>query len=399
MTIQQALAAVMVLGLTAYTLLAGADFGGGVWDLLARGRQAPAVRRLIAASLGPVWEANHVWLIFVIVAMFSGFPVAFGVIGSTLELPLAIALVGIVLRGAGYVYRAYGDGAAGGEALWGRVFAVCSLVTPFSLGVTGAALATGVGRPGHPSAPLTSAFGLVAGALAVAVTAFLAAVYLCRDAARSPGDADLVPGLRRRAIGAAVVAGALAAALLPLLWRDAPVVADRFATRGTPFAVASALGGVGAVALVWRRRFVWARLAAGLAAGGVLWGWAAAQYPDLVVGRVTIGAAAAPAANQRALLIAIGAGMVFLVPAVVVLFRVAARPAVAGEAGTTGTGTAASAVAGGPVAVPGGAVPGGPGLSAASDDGASPTPRASTRRTRGRRSGPGTPGGRAARRG
>jgi cytochrome bd ubiquinol oxidase subunit II len=387
MTTEQALAAVIVLGLTAYALLAGADFGGGVWDLLARGRDAPALRRLVADSLGPVWEANHVWLIFVIVAMFSGFPVAFGVIGSTLELPLAIALVGIVLRGAGYVYRAYGDGAAGGEALWGRVFAVCSLVTPFALGVTGAALATGVARPDDPTGPLTSPFGLVAGALAVAVTAFLAAVYLCRDAARAPGGAQLVPALRRRAIGAGVVAGALAAALLPLLWRDAPAVAGRFPARGAPFAAASALGGLAAVVLLWRRHFVWARLAAGLAAGGVLWGWAASQYPDLVVGRVTIDAAAAPAANQRALLIAIAAGMVFLVPAVVVLFRVAARPVV--TVPPTGPPT--------PPAPPAPAAPASaPVVSPASGDAASPTPPASTRRSPGSRSGPGSPPGRAA---
>jgi len=353
------LAGVLVLGLTAYALLAGADFGGGVWDLLARGRDAPALRRLVAESIGPVWEANHVWLIFVIVATFSGFQTAFGDIGETLELPLAIALVGIVLRGAGYVYRAYGDGAAGGEALWGRVFAVSSLLTPFALGVAGAALATGAGRADDPTAPLRSAFGLVAGLLAVAVTAFLAAVYLCRDAARSPAAAHLVPALRRRAIGAALVAGALAAVLLPLLWRDAPAVADRFWTRGAPFAAVSALGGAGAIVLVWRRHFVWARLAAGLAAGGILWGWAAAQYPDLVVGRVTVGAGGAPPGGQRALLIAIAAGMVFLVPAVVVLFRVAARPVAP--------------------------------ISAASGDSASSTPPASSQRRPRRRPWPGRP--------
>ncbi|OHV42725.1 cytochrome d ubiquinol oxidase subunit II [Pseudofrankia sp. BMG5.36] len=320
------LVVVMVVGLTAYALLAGADFGGGLWDLLAHGRDARDQRALIAGSLGPVWEANHVWLIFVIVALFSGFPAAFGVVGSTLEVPLVGALLGIVLRGAAYVYRAYGGGAAGPDHWWGRVFAAASVLTPFSLGVAGAALATGDLDGGAPFAPLTGAFGVVCGLFTVAVTAFLAAVYLCRDAAARPETTHLVAGLRRRALASAVVAGALAAALLPLLWSDAPIVADRFAARSVPLVAASAVGGLGALALVWRRRFTAARLAAGLAAAAVLWGWAVAQYPDIVVGQATVDGAAAPEANLRALLVAIAAGMLVILPALVALFRLFAHP-------------------------------------------------------------------------
>jgi cytochrome bd ubiquinol oxidase subunit II len=326
MTAAHLLLIVMVGGLTAYALLAGADFGGGVWDLFAVGRAAAAQRRLIAASLGPVWEANHVWLIFVIVIFFSGFPPAFGAVGSTLELPLSLALVGIVLRGAAYVYRAYGDGAAGPDPWWGRVFAVASTVAPFMLGVTGAAIASGRARPDDPAAPFASPFGLTVGALSVAGTAFLAAVYLCRDAAASPSTAHLVAGFRRRAVGSGLVSGGLALLLLPLLWSDAPVVAGRFASRGWPFVAVSALSGIGAVALVWNRRYAVARLAAGLAVACVVWGWAASQYPDLVVGRVTADAAAAPAANLRALLVAVTIGMAALIPALVALFRVFAAP-------------------------------------------------------------------------
>ncbi|MGF7236878.1 MAG: cytochrome d ubiquinol oxidase subunit II [Frankia sp.] len=326
MSMADLLLLVMVGGLTAYALLAGADFGAGVWDLVASGPDASGQRRLINQSLGPVWEANHVWLIFVIVAMFSGFPTAFGVVGSTLELPLALALVGIVLRGSAYVYRAYGGGAAGPDHWWGRVFAVASTVTPFMLGIAGAAMASGQGRPGDPLAPLRSPFGLVAGALTVAGTAFLAAVYLCRDAASGPATAHLIDGLRRRAIASALVAGCLAAGLLPLLWIDAPTVADRFVARGVPFVVVSALGGLVALVLIWRRHYGLARLAAGLAVAGVVWGWAAAQYPDLVVGQVTVRAAAAPAANINALLLAILVGMVLLLPALLLLFRVFAHP-------------------------------------------------------------------------
>jgi len=320
------LVVVMVAGLTAYALLGGADFGGGVWDLLARGRDAADQRALVSGTLGPVWEANHVWLIFVIVALFSGFPAAFGLVGSTLEVPLLAALLGIVLRGAAYVYRAYGGGAAGPDHWWGRVFAAASVLTPFSLGVAGAALASGDLAPDRPFAPLTSPFGIVCGLFTVAVTAFLAAVYLCRDAAARPATEHLVAGFRRRALGAAVVAGALAVVLLPLLWADAPLVAHRFAVRSIPLVAVSAAGGLAALALVWWRRFTAARLAAGLAAAGVLWGWAVAQYPDLVVGQATVDGTAAPAANLRALLIAIIAGMVVILPSLVALFRLFAHP-------------------------------------------------------------------------
>ncbi len=326
MTAADLLLGVMVGGLTAYALLAGADFGGGVWDLLARGRHAADERRLIATSLGPVWEANHVWLIFVLVALFSGFPPAFGIIGSTLQVPLICALVGIVLRGSAYVYRAYGAGAAGPDRWWGHVFAVASTITPFSLGVTGAALASGELATDGPLRPLTSAFGLVCGLFAVTVTAFLAAVYLCRDAAASSATEHLVPGFRRRALGGALASGALAAVLLPLLWSDAPAVAHRFGDRSIPFAVASAAGGIAALVLLWRRRFTAARTAAGLAVAGVLWGWAAAQYPDLVVGHATVASAAAPEANLVAMLIAIGLGMAVIVPSTIMLFRLFSRP-------------------------------------------------------------------------
>jgi cytochrome d ubiquinol oxidase subunit II len=334
MTAADGVLVVIICSLTAYTLLAGADFGGGVWDLFARGRHARAERRLISGALGPVWEANHVWLIFVIVATFSGFPSAFGLIARTLELPLAFALAGIVLRGAAYVYRAYGEGAAGPEQWWGRVFAIASTVTPFMLGVCGAALATGklhTDPMSSPLAPFQSAFTLVSGLFAVAVTAFLAAVYLCHDAAGSPETVELVPGFRRKALGAAVTAGVLSLALLPLLDHDAPVVAHRFHERSLAFLALAVLCGTGSLLLVWRRRYVLARITGGLAAGGVLWGWAVAQYPDLAVGAATASGAAASGPNMRALLIAMGFGMAVILPAFYVLLRVFAAPEPAGS--------------------------------------------------------------------
>ncbi|WP_261557501.1 cytochrome d ubiquinol oxidase subunit II [Frankia tisae] len=326
MTAADLLLVVMVIGLTAYALLGGADFGGGVWDLLARGRDARAQRKLISNAIGPVWEANHVWLVFIVVALFSGFPPAYGVVGSSLEVPLSAALVGIVLRGAAYVYRAYGAGAAGPDHWWGHVFAVSSTITPFALGVAGAALATGDMSPDDPFAPVRSSFGLVCGLFAVAATAFLAAVYLCKDAAASPVTEHLVPDFRRRAAGGAVVCGILALILLPLFWHQAPVVAHRFADRSLLLVVLSAVGGIGALVALARNQFVAARLAAGLAVAAMLWGWAVAQYPDLIVGQVTVDDAAAPSTNIQAMLYTVGGGLLLITPPLVVLYRLFTRP-------------------------------------------------------------------------
>ncbi|HVX45814.1 MAG TPA: cytochrome d ubiquinol oxidase subunit II [Mycobacteriales bacterium] len=309
---------ILVLGLTTYTVLGGADFGAGFWDLTTRGKHADAERRLIANSIGPVWEANHVWLIFVIVTLFSGFPEAFGLISTSLEVPLFLTLLGIVLRGAGYVYRAYGDGAAGPGHWWGHVFAVASIVTPFMLGASGASLASG---RLSTWAPLTQPLPLLAGILAVAATAFLAAVYLCHDAADAPG----AERFRMRALSAAIVAGAVSLALLPLLQRDAPIVWDRFTQRGWPFVAGSVAAGVATLVLLWHRRYVPARISAAGTVGFVLWGWAAALYPDVAAGRLSASAAAAPAANQQALAIVLVAGLALLAPAVVLLLRVFSR--------------------------------------------------------------------------
>jgi len=334
MTAINALLAIIVLSLLAYALLAGADFGGGFWDLVAgwsrrRDRDPEGQRKLIAASLGPVWEANHVWLIFVIVCVFSGFPTAFGTIATSLELPLGFALVGIVLRGAAYVYRAYGGGAALPDQWWGRIFAGASVLTPFMLGVSGAALATGtLGPHSAPTEPFRSAFALTAGVLAVAATAFLAAVYLCHNAAQYPETAHLVRVFRQKAMGAAVAAGAVVLALLPLFYRDAPAVAARFTDRSIPLAVLSALCGAGSLLVLWRERYILARFTAAAAVVGVLGGWAAAQYPDLMTGVYTAAQSAAAPQSVDAMLIAMCFGMAVVLPSFYLLLRIFSSPAV-----------------------------------------------------------------------
>ena len=324
---------IMVLSLLAYALLAGADFGGGAWDMLAGAgrdrRGAEDQRKLISASLGPVWEANHVWLIFVIVCTFSGFPSAFGDIATSLELPLAIALVGIVLRGAAYVYRAYGEGASLPDQWWSRIFACASVLTPFMLGVSGAALATGKLRPGSsPLVPFEAPFTLLAGLLAVVVTAFLAAVYLCYDASLHPDTEHLVAVFRRKAIAAAVVSGVVVLIMLPFFYRDAPIVAHRFTDRSIPFAAISAVCGFGSLLVLWREKYVLARATAAAAVVGVLGGWAAAQYPDLLVGVYTARQAAAAPSSLDTMLVAMCVGMLVVLPSFFYLLKVFTAPVI-----------------------------------------------------------------------
>lgn len=333
MTAVNLMLVVIVLSLLAYALLAGADFGGGGWDMLAgAGRDrgsAERQRALISASLGPVWEANHVWLIFVIVCTFSAFPAAFGDIATCLELPLALALVGIVLRGAAYVYRAYGEGASLPDRWWSRIFACASVLTPFMLGVSGAALATGRLRPGSsPLTPFQTPFTLLAGLLAVVVTAFLAAVYLCFDASLHPDTRDLVPVFRRKAMTAAVASGAVVLVMLPFFFHDAPAVAHRFADRSIPFAALSALCGLGSLLVLWKERYLLARATAATAVAGVLGGWAAAQYPDLLVGVYTARRAAAAPSSLDTMLVAMGVGMLVVVPSFLYLLKVFTAPVI-----------------------------------------------------------------------
>jgi len=339
------LAAIM-LGLTAYAVLGGADFGGGVWDLLATGPRRGAQRALIARSMGPVWEANHVWLVFVVIGLFSGFPRAFGVLSRVLVLPLALALLGIVLRGAAFAYRQYGRPDPSGQAVrgtvvWGRVFAVASTVTPFVLGVAGAAVATGR-LPADGStgalAPFRSPLALIAGALALATCAFLAAVFLCRDAEVAGAGPALVADFRRRALAAATVAGVLALAALPVMWADAPTLAGRFGRALGP-AVASVLAGAVALVLLWHHRFGAARIAAAAAPAGLLWGWGLAQYPWLVVGVADVANSAAPPATSAAVLIVLTTGMILVTPALVLLLRVVRRAAPTDGSVSTPTGS------------------------------------------------------------
>jgi cytochrome d ubiquinol oxidase subunit II len=353
----------VLVGLTLYVVLGGADFGAGLWQLesvLVPGRSEAARRRAeenrehAHHSMGPVWEANHVWLIFVLTVTWTAYPRAFGAIASTLEVPLLIAGVGIVFRGAAYALRA-GSASARESALIDTVFSLSSVLTPFALGTIIGAIVLGRVPPGDAAGSITSSwtglFSILLGMLVVLLCAYMAAVYLAADAARAHED-ELAARFRARALVAAVLAGALAIALLPVLHSDA----HRFYTRlvsgpGLVGALLSALGGVGTLALVLTRRFAAARASAAVAVAGLIVGFALAQDPVFLPG-LTLAQAAAPTQTIVPLLFAILAGIVILFPSLGFLFALhlggrfdlAEQDRASGERSAAGTDVGISAV-------------------------------------------------------
>ncbi|MFI1004113.1 cytochrome d ubiquinol oxidase subunit II [Streptomyces galbus] len=315
--------AVMWVGLTCYALFGGADFGAGVWDLLAGGaRRGEAQRRLIEHSIGPIWEANHVWLIFVIVLLWSGFSPVFAAVMSTLYLPLTLAALGIIARGAAFAFRKAST-ELWQRRLFGACFAVSSLVTPFFLGTVAGAVASGRVPAGLAEGNVVTSWlnptSVLGGVLAVLTCAHLAAVYLCADAERE-SDAQLARAFARRAVASGLASGAVALAGIAVLHADAPQLFHGLTHRALPLVVLSAVSGVAGLGLLARRRHIAARGAAALAVAAILWAWGAAQYPAMLVGSLTVDQAASQPAVLSACLIALACGAVLLIPALWLLY-------------------------------------------------------------------------------
>ena len=336
------LAGTIFVALNAYALLGGADFGGGVWDLLAFGPRKERQRELIAEAIGPVWEANHVWLILALVLLFTCFPAAFARLGTLLHIPLSLVLIGIVLRGSAFTFWRYGSAGDEEQRHWGRTFAVASLITPLLLGTTAGAIASGAlgeaaraeGFSQRYVAPWLTPFTLTVGMFAVVAFAFLAAVYLTLEAPEAPEapdpGRDLQEDFRRRALASGAALFFVAA--LALLWSPgyAPLVRDAliFAGWALPLHVLTGAAAVTALAALWYRRWRVARTAAAIQVSLILWGWALSQYPAIVPPDLTIDGAAAPAVTLRLVLGALVVGAAVLVPSLFYLFRVfkAGRP-------------------------------------------------------------------------
>ncbi len=314
----------ILVGLAAYTVLAGADFGAGFWTLFSGGgRTSPAATRDHARhAMGPVWEANHVWLIFVLVVCWTAYPVAFGSIMSTLSVPVFVAAVGIILRGASYALRGQLD-AAPQRRLIEKIFALSSVLTPFALGTVVGAIASGRVPVGNAQGDLVASWlnpsSVLIGALAIATSSYLAAVYLAADARRL-GERTLELDFRARALWAAVVAGALALAGLVVVRYDARPLFDGLTTgRGLAMVCASAAAGLVTLALVGASRFGPARVSAALAVAAIVAGWSFAQQPRFLPG-LTIDQAAAGRATLIAVAISAVVGAAILVPSLVLLF-------------------------------------------------------------------------------
>lgn len=317
MSLEIAVAAALFTGVVAYAVLGGADFGSGFYDLTAGGaRRGAELRRQIDHSIGPVWEANHVWLIFVLVVWWTGFPTAFAAVMTTLAVPLVVALAGIVLRGSTFAFRKYAATLAQAR-VFGAVFAVSSVVTPFFLGTVAGAIASGrvpAAGEGDPWTSWTGTTSLVGGVVAVGTCAFLAGVFLVADAARG-GKVELAAALRVRVLVVGLLTGAVVLAALVPLHDDAPTLWAGLSGRALPLVLVSALAGTATVALVAVRRFGPARWSAVLAVGSVVSGWGVAQYPWLLVDEVTLAEAAGATATLQGLLVAVGLAVVLVLPA------------------------------------------------------------------------------------
>jgi cytochrome d ubiquinol oxidase subunit II len=322
-------AVLILVGIAAYAVLAGADFGAGLWYLMAgRGARGRPVRDFSYHAMGPVWEANHVWLIFVLVLTWTAYPTAFGSIFSTLGVPLFLAGVGIILRGTTYALRSAAPDDRETEGLAGLTFGVSSLLTPFALGAVIGAIASGRVPVGNAAGDLVSSWlnptSIAVGVLAVASSGYLAAVYLAADATRA-GEADLARAFRGRALAMGLVSGALAVAGLIVLRVDARSLFDDLtAGAGLVALIVSALAGAGTLVLVRAVRYEPARGCAAVAVAAIVAGWGIAQSPDILPG-LSVHDAAAGHATLVALLISIAAGAVVLVPSLALLLGLVLR--------------------------------------------------------------------------
>jgi cytochrome bd ubiquinol oxidase subunit II len=330
------IAGVMVGSLVLYALLGGADYGGGVWDLFAFGRRAREQRELIADAIGPVWEANHVWLILVVVVLFTAFPPAFAVIATALHIPITLLLIGIVLRGTAFTFRTYDVQRDDVQRRWSLVFSIASIITPILLGTILGATASGTIRvenhavtSGYFSSWLAP-FPLSVGFFALALFAFLAAVYLTVEAEQrelkhnETAPRKLSEDFRLRAILAGVAVGLLALTVFILAGSGAPAV--RAGISRTWWALGlhffTAIFAVSAFLTLLTRRYKLARMFAAGQVTLILLGWAFAQYPNLVEPDLNITAAAAPPITLELLLAALAAGALLLFPSYYYLIRV-----------------------------------------------------------------------------
>jgi cytochrome bd ubiquinol oxidase subunit II len=321
-------AVVLLLALAAYAVLGGADFGAGFWDLTAGGpEQGERPRDLIERSIGPVWEANHVWLIFIFVVTWTAFPTAYASIWLTMFVPLTIAALGIVLRGASFAFRKSVT-TLRFRRVFGGGFAISSVLVPFCMGAVAGGIASGQvpsgGRAGDPVSSWLNPTSLVTGVLAVVVAAYLAAVYLVWNARRAD-DGAMVEYFRRRAVVAAVAAAVLAVVGLVVVHSRASHVFHGLISRALPIALLGVLCGIGALVLLVRDAARGARVLAAAAVAAIIVSWGVAQWPYLLPESLTVKDAAAPSGTLTALVVAVVLALLVVLPGFIVLFTLTGR--------------------------------------------------------------------------
>jgi cytochrome d ubiquinol oxidase subunit II len=318
-----AVAVVLFAAVTAYAIFGGADFGAGFWDLVAGGAaRGERPREIIDHSIGPVWEANHVWLIFVFVVLWTGFPEAYASITLTLFVPLTIAAFGIVLRGSSFAFRKTVFRTRD-RRNFGAAFALSSVLVPYCFGAVAGAIASGRvpagGVAGDPWDSWVNPTSVLGGVLAVVVTAYLAAVHLVWDARRL-SDRTMVAYFRRRAVGASVVAGLVALVGIFVLRADAEYLFDELTSQALPLVLLSAVCGAVSLLLLVRRAELGARLLAVAAAASLVIGWGVAQWPYILPESLEVSDAAAPSGTLDAILLAAIGAVLIVVPGFVLLY-------------------------------------------------------------------------------
>ena len=343
MSTADAVAAVLVLGISFYAVFGGADFGGGFWSLIAGGgERGRRVRDLIDWAIGPIWEANHVWLIFVLVVLWTAFSSAFEAIFSTLFIPLSLAALGIVLRGAGFAFHKTAR-RLGGRRAAEIIFGLASLLTPFFMGTVVGAIVAGNVPVGNATGDSVSSWlnllSVLIGALFVATSAYLAAVFLVSDARRASAP-DLERYFARRALIAAIVTGALAAGGIVALHSDARFVYDGLTSEGLPLVIASLVCGAAVLVLLSRGARRGARPLAVGAVVAVVWGWAIAQHPYLLPDRPDDRPGGRAERTLTAVLIVFGVAVVLVLPSIALLYTLAQRGVVEEDAAPKSSTTA-----------------------------------------------------------
>jgi len=329
-----AAAVVLFIGIMAYAVFGGADFGAGFWDLIAGGAERGArPRAVIEHAIGPVWEANHVWLIFTWVVLWTCFPEAYASITLTVFVPLTIAAFGIVLRGSGFAFRKTVTKTSS-KRNFGAAFASSSVIVPYCMGAVVGAIASGRipagGVAGDPWSSWVNPTSILGGVMAVVMVAYLASVYLTWDAHRL-GDDDMAEYFRKRAIIAAVVAGVVAFAGIFVLHHDAPFLYSGLTSRGLPAVIVSALCGLGSLVLLMRHAARWARVLAAGAVATIVLGWGMAQWDYVLPQSLTVAQAAAPSGTITAVLIATAIAVIVLGPSFALLYTLDQRSLLPGE--------------------------------------------------------------------